>query len=182
MSDVKEPTELELLKARAETMGISFHSNIGARALKKKIADALEDVVEAPKPVLVAAPTAETIPARNARLRKEANRLVRVNITCMNPNKKNWPGEFISVSNTAIGVIKKFIPFNAEDGYHVPVVILNILQDRKYQTVVVVTQNGKKIKRSKLVKEFAIEILPALTIDELKDLAVRQAANRSLEE
>jgi hypothetical protein len=34
---------------------------------------------------------------------------------------------------------------------------------------------GNKVRKSKLVNEFNIEVLPALTKEELKDLAQRQA-------
>jgi hypothetical protein len=95
----------------------------------------------------------------------------------MNPAKKNHPGEIISVSNSAIGCIKKMIPFTAENGWYIPQVLLGVLQDRKYQTFYTVVVNGQKVKRSKLVKEFAIEILPDLTEQELQDLAAQQALN-----
>ena len=164
----EEKTELELLKERADMMGITYHPSIGVEKLKEKLAAKLGE------------PTVkETRAQKCARLRKEANKLVRIRVTCMNPAKKNWPGEIISVSNSAIGWIKKYIPFDAEDGYHVPQVILKALQERMYQSFYVVNVGGKKVKRGKLVKEFAIDVLPDLTVDELRDLAARQAASNS---
>lgn len=170
--EIKEVTELDLLKEKADTMGISYHPSIGVEKLKEKIAAKTESIT--PKKN-----EKETIAQRNARLRKEANKLVRVRITCMNPMKKNWPGEIYSVANKAIGSIKKFIPFNAEEGFHVPQVILGILKEKMYQSFYVVNVKGRKVKRSKLVKEFAIEELPDLTIEELQELATKQAMAQS---
>jgi len=171
--------ELNLLKERADRMGISYHPSIGVTSLKGKIAEHMGEEEE--KAVIVKpGKRKETIPERNQRLRKEANVLVRIRLTNMNPAKKAWPGEIVSVSNSAIGCIKKFIPFNA-DAYHIPQVLLSVLQEKMFQTFYTVTVAGQKVKRSKLTKEFAIEILPFLTQDEMKELARKQAMNKPLE-
>ncbi len=170
MESNTEATELDLLKERADMMGITYHPSIGVDKLKSKLAGDVDS------PRLT---KRESIPQRNARLRREANKQVRIRVTCMNPAKKNWQGETFSMSNSAIGWIKKYVLFEAEDGYHIPHVLLGIIQNKKYQAFDTVVVNGKKIKRPKLVKEFAIEILPDLTIPELQDLATRQALNNS---
>ncbi len=170
--------ELDLLKERAKRMGINFHPSIGIDTLKEKME---EHTGEKKAKVVVAEPEKETIPQRNARMRKEANRLVRIRLTCMNPARKNWPGEIISVSNSAIGSIKKFIPFNADAGWYIPKVLLHVLQERVFQSFYTVSVEGQKVKRTKLVKEFAIEMLPDLTVKELKDLAIKQALNATAE-
>lgn len=166
--------ELELLKQRARLMGIKFHPTIGLDKLKEKLEG--ETTEE-----LATGPIKESKAKRNARLRKEANKLVRIRLTNMDPSRKNWPGEIISISNSAIGVIKKMIPYNAEEGYHVPQVLLDILREKKFQQFYTVTIDGKKIKRTRQAKSFAIEILPDLTIDELKELAAKQALNHTVD-
>ena len=114
---------------------------------------------------------------RAARLRNEALKLVRVNVMCMNPSKKEWDGEIISVSNRFIGTVKKFVKFNTEDGYHIPQAILNVLEARQFQTFVTKTNDkGMKYREGKLVPEFNIQKLPALTQEELDELARKQAA------
>lgn len=184
------PDELTLLKERATLMGITFHPAIGAVSLAAKIAAALnvpppvkDDVT--PPVVVAAAPLVadgETEAARNQRLRKEAVRLVRVNITCMNPNKKDWPGEFKSVGNSVVGMVKKYIPFNTSEGYHVPSIILEHLKECQCQIFYpVVLPNGQKVQKGKLIKEFAIDILPNLTPVEITELARMQAINNSIE-
>jgi hypothetical protein len=171
-----EKTELELLKERADIMAIDYHPSIGVKSLKAKMEEHGAMVLPAKLKS-----GGETIPMRNARLRKAAQKLVRVRITNMDPDKRNHPGEIISVSNSAIGVIKKFIPFkDADDGWHIPIVLLDVLRERKFQTFFTTKVNGKKVKRSRLAREFAIEILPELTITELSDLAKIQAIEGTL--
>jgi hypothetical protein len=174
---VEVPDELTLLKERAATMGIKFHPSIGLDTLKEKVNSKL--VVEEPKPVKVT--LGETLQQRNTRCRQEANRLIRVRLTCMDPNKKNWPGEIITISNSIVGTIKKFVPFNAEDGYHIPHMIYEHLKSRRYQEFKKIKVNGRTVMKSFLSKTFAIDVLDPLTKQELKDLADRQALNHSID-
>lgn len=118
----------------------------------------------------------ETPAQRRRRIRNNANELVRINVTCMNPAKKEWAGEIFTVGNNAVGTIKKFVPFNTEDGWHVPRMILQVMQARQCQIFYTEKQkNGIKVRKGKLIKEFGIEILPPLTEEELEELARRQA-------
>jgi hypothetical protein len=112
--------------------------------------------------------------ARRMLVHKKANKLVRIRITCMNPNKSKLPGEIFSVGNSAIGFIKKYVPFNAANGWHVPQIILTQIQNRKFTTFYEVEIGGKKQKRSRQIPEFAVDIMQPLTGQELKELAQRQ--------
>lgn len=184
-SDLPSIDELTVLKQRANQMGIRFSPNIGIEALRTKIGEALngspkeeeEAPEEAPKEVK------ETKGQFRARKRKEANKLVRIRLTCLNPVKKEWPGEVFTFVNSVVGTIRKFIPFEgADDGYHVPVVIYNMLKARKCQVFVTVKDSrGGKVRQGKQINEFAIEVLPPLTKEELEDLAVRQAASYAID-
>ncbi|CAM0075733.1 hypothetical protein VPHK482G1_0020 [Vibrio phage K482 g1] len=109
-------------------------------------------------------------------LHKEANKLVRVKITCMNPAKKEWKGEVFSVTNAIFGTIKKFVPYNvaAADAYHVPQALLTMMQDKEYQAFSTVRVKGVDTKKPRQVKEFAIEVLPPLTKQELEAIAKKQ--------
>lgn len=109
-------------------------------------------------------------------LQKEANKLVRVKITCMNPAKKEWKGEIFSVTNAIFGTIKKFVPYNvaAADAYHVPQVLLEVLEQKEYQAFSTVRVKGVDTKKPRQVKEFAIEILPPLTQKEIEAIAKKQ--------
>lgn len=165
--------ELSALKARADQMGISYHPSIGLEKLREKINAQLSGESE---PAAEAPVGEETLGQRRARIRAEAIKKVRVRITCMNPIKKEWEGEIFTVSNAVVGTVKEYVPFNADDGWHVTQMVLNQIQQRKCQVFhTVKNDRGFKQREGKLIKEFAVEILPPLTEQELRELGQRQA-------
>jgi len=168
------PDELTLLKERADLMGIKYSPNIGVEKLKERIAEKVEgkkEEVEVSK--AVSDKVSKEAKAKMAR-KEEALKLVRVRITNMNPLKGVLKGEIISAGNSEFGFVKKFIPFNAENGWHIPQIILNVLKDKKFMTHYEVKVGNKRIKRHKLIPEYSIEILPPLTPKELEELKQRQ--------
>ena len=175
--------ELTVLKARADKLGISYHPSIKLEKLRAKVKEFLADdgEVDAEDEAPVASTKEkETANQLRVRKRKEANALVRVRVACMNPNKKEWDGEIITTGNSTVGTIKKYVPFNAEDGYHVPRMIYEQLLQRQCQVFYTHKDSkGNKSRKGKLIKEFSIELLPPLTAGELKDLAQRQAMAKS---
>lgn len=189
-----KPDELSMLKARASLMGIAFSNNIGLDALKQKIADKVngetttqaepeedEEPVDERSPVELAKPA----PTLRQRLLQDNMRLIRVRITCLDPKKKDLPGEIITVANRYIGTVRKFVPFGevTEGGYHIPYVIFKMLKKRKFLNIRVRPnpKGGQDIVESKYVPEFAIEELPQLTGIELERLARAQIAAGSVE-
>lgn len=190
------PSELDTLKQRADMMGIKYNRNIGVDKLKDKIdrhlsGDTSDDVSEEVTGIKSKAfkPDGKTMLTREQflretenRKRKSINNLVRIRVTCMNPNKTDWEGEIISVGSAKYGTFKKYVPFNADEGYHVPKIIYEAMKERKYTAFTTVRgPRGEKIRKGKLVPEFAIEVLPPLTKEELKDLAQRQAMAGSVD-
>jgi hypothetical protein len=94
----------------------------------------------------------------------------------MNPAKKEWDGEIISVGSAKIGTFKKFVKFNTEEGWHIPNIIYEYIKERKCSIFFTEKNHiGQKVRKAKLVNEFNLEVLPPLTKDELKSLAQRQA-------
>ena len=176
--DAVEPVqdELEVLKARADRLGISYHPSIKVEKLREKLEKELSG--EAPEK---AAPTKvvkeeETEAQLNSRKRLEATELIRIRVTCMNPQKKDWDGEIFTTGNAVVGTIKKYVPFNADEGWHVPRMIYQQMLERQCQVFYTVTnRNGVKTRAGKLIREFNIEVLPPLTVEELKEIAQRQA-------
>lgn len=172
--------ELSALKARADMLGLTYHPSIGLEKLREKVNAALAPPAEETKEPQVAA--VETENQRNQRFKREASKLVRIRVACMNPAKKEWEGEIFSAGNSVVGSFTKFVPFNAEDGWHVPNMILQMIQDRQCQIFYTVTDTrGNKVRKGKLIKEFSVELLPPLTTEELHDLAQRQAMSNSIE-
>ncbi len=190
----------KLLMQRAELMGLKVSPNIGLETLRAKVHAAMEaenvkaaesivDESENAPPAIAAEQQAaskavikkeETTREKRARLVKEAMKLVRLRITCLNPSKKDLPGEIFSVSNRWIGEVKKFIPFGdqTQNGYHVPYVLYLHLKERKFTHIQTKARPGRGediIVKTSDVPEFAIEVLDQLTQRELKALAQRQA-------
>lgn len=196
--------EMTTLKERAKQLGITHHPSIGLEKLREKVTAAIEGKQEAevvedeetPKDDSVKANLPDTVKAtelpsgevvyapketemqKRIRVRKEATRLIRVKITCMNPNKVNWPGEIISVGNNIVGDQKKFIPFNTgEEGYHIPKIIYDFLVQRECPIYRQGAKgpNGVQKRELVMIREFSIEVLPDLDETALKELAQRQA-------
>lgn len=186
--------ELTVLKQRAKLMGIQHSPNIGLEALRKKVNDAQEGVVEeeAPEqkpqvnPLNTAAEQAAVVNptlSMAQQLRLEQTRLVRVRIQNLDPKKKELPGEIITVANEYIGTVRKYVPFGeaTDEGYHIPYCIYNFLKDRKFLNITVTKgkDNRPNIKQA-WVREFSIELLDPLTKEELANLAAAQLAAGSL--
>jgi len=171
-------SELDLLKERAKLLNISFHPSIGLDTLKAKINERLADTSNKEKSEILheQKPVTESLAAQKMRKRKEASKLVRIRVTNMDSAKAKHPGEIITASNSVIGTFKKFVPFGVDEGFHVPQVIVNVMQERMFtQHYSVKGPDGQNINKHRRVKEFNIEILDPLTPKELKDLAQRQA-------
>lgn len=118
----------------------------------------------------------ETKAEAKYRLRREASRLVRINVINMNPLKSELEGEIITVGNSVIGTVSKYVHFNTTDGWHVPWIIYRTMKDRQCQIFVSkkVAPGKPATRHAKLIREFAIEVLDPLTPSELAELKQRQ--------
>lgn len=187
-----DTSELDTLKMEAIELGMRFHPSIGVDALKTKITAFVKATTKAatkaqPKPVKLPVPVPlshEDYKRMSLKERKrKAGNLVRVNVANMNPNKKDWEGEILSVGSAKLGTYKKYVLFNTDDGWHVPHIIYEAMKDRKCSVFTTVKDHlGNKIRKSRLINEFNIEVLPPLTKAELKELAQRQAMAGTLVE
>lgn len=168
-----EKLELETLKERADLMNITYHPSIGLEKLREKV-----------NSILASAPNGTTTPILDKRaLRKKASRLVRVVITCMDTNKKDWLGDYFMAGNSTIGMIKKYVPFDKE--FHVPEILLNVIRSKKHPKAF---KTGKKdgfgdaVIKWKDVPTYGIRELPPLTEEELSNLAESQRARQAIDE
>ena len=209
-NDLQMPTELDLLKQRATLMGITFSNNIGEDTLRQRIADKQaeldaaesssdeedeeqeeEQVIQTASAALASdgeqavAKTTERPLTLRERIIKEQMRLVRVRITCLDPKKKDLPGEILTVANEYLGTVRKFIPFGelTDDGYHIPYCLYKMLDARKFLNIRTFKdrRTGTVRVESGYVKEFALEVLDPLTPAELAKLATAQKAAGSVE-
>jgi hypothetical protein len=115
--------------------------------------------------------------------KQAAMRLVRVVVTPNDPLMASYPGLIFTVGVSGINngkMIKKYVPFNNEEGWHVPNIILQQIEHaemQKFKTIT--TPNGEKVLEPYITKKFNVRILNPLTPEEMDKLAASQAANPS---
>ena len=119
---------------------------------------------------------AESVSAKlNAEERlREANKLIRCIVTCNNKNKSEYQGEIFSVQNAKIKEIKKFVPFG--EITHIPQIVLNMIQEKKYQMFKTKRENGIPKTTPHLIAEYNVQILPPITKEELEAIKQKQLA------
>lgn len=187
-NEVNAADEMQALKERARILGITFGNNISLEGLRKRVNDKINGLPDEPeeKPAVAAVQSAEpvvrekTAAEKEAELRdalvKESLALIRCKIYNLNPDKRDLKGEIITVANRYIGKVSKFIPFGeeTENGYHIPKVLFDDLSARQYQDIRTREENGKTIITRRMAPEFNLVVLPALTAEELAELALKQ--------
>jgi hypothetical protein len=182
--------EIVILKQRARLMGVTFSNNIGLEALRAKVKAAQEapekSVVDSPPVSELVDPSLPNVgtSGKKLTLREQLNleclKLIRVRITNLDPKKKDLPGEIFTVGNEVIGTVTKYIPYGevTDEGYHLPMIIYNNLKERKFLDIRT-TKDRKTDKirvEQRWAQEFAFEVLPQLTPEELERLRLAQAA------
>lgn len=149
--------------------------------------------MQAPDPIPVVPASMQapvpTAPVRKLSLRelmqREHMKLIRVRIANLDPKKKDLPGEIFTVANEFIGTIRKYIPYGevTDEGWHITKILYEQLRDRKFLNISTTKdrRSGHIQTKQVWVKEFALEVLPDLTQEELNHLAIAQAAAGSLD-
>lgn len=186
--ETAEQEERRVLMTRARMMGLSISNNIGLETLRKKIQDKMDGVVDsnenpAPPPLEDPIVLKEKKVSARQHIKNEAMKLIRVQITNLDPKKKDLQGEIFTVGNSVIGTVRKFVPYGevTENGYHIPNIIYNMLKRKKFLNIR--TRRGPKgeqIVEQNWAQEFSITVLPPLTEKELKELATAQLAAGSI--
>ena len=172
-------SELDALKDRADTMGLKYRKDITVDNLRSKVADVLADKEPANDGTNLTKSDVEGLTENEQRvvLKQEAAALTRVRVTCMDPNKREYDGDFFCAGNRVIGTYKVYVPFDVE--WHVPSVLLKMIRRKQCQVFVSKRdERGRQIREGKSIKAFAVEVLPALTEQEMKELAQRQAMSK----
>jgi len=178
----QEVDELSLLKQRANLMGIKYSNNISIEKLRERISGRLAEEEQEEKTVTsTTKPVEGKVLTLRQKLIKDNMRLIRLRITNLDPKKKDLPGEIITVANEYLGTVRKFVPFGetTENGYHVPYCIYTLLRARKFLNIRTFKdrQNPGQIKiEQSWSAEFALDVLPPLTQEELDKLATAQSA------
>ena len=178
----KSELDLVTLKNTADGLGITYSPNIKAKSLADKIKIHHEQCVVSNVPVVVRIkPVPMTDQENRMQIIKEATKLVKVVITCMNPLKKAHTGEVFCASNKVVPPIKKYVPYNNEEGWLVPKIILNMIEERTCQLFKTVKRGDKEIRVGYNIPEFSIKYLPNLTEEGLSELKEQQAMANNLD-
>lgn len=194
-----EAAALLEMKNRAKTLGVKFHPSIKADSLSVKIRDHIDKQARSSKIISDEQVTDNAVNASQTnkiveekinelddndadqaelkaklRARQEATKMVRIIISSMDPSRSEHKGELISVGNSVIGNITKFIPYETE--WHVENIVYLALKEKKYrQTVRKKEGQGRITQSSRLVQALSIQLLAPLTEAELKELKRQQA-------
>ena len=179
---INSMTDDEIRQELADN-GVTLHHKTGT----KKLASTLADVrTKEHKEDTNSGSTEASRAAKEKHLaamltpEKLAMKLVRVVVTPNDPLMVNYPGLIFTVGVSGINngeMIKKFVPFNNEEGWHVPTIILRQIEHAEMQKFKTVTRpDGEKVLEPYLTKKFNVRELPPLTREELEKLAARQGA------
>lgn len=169
----QQPDELTTLKAKADLMGIQYSPNIGLDTLRERVNKRLQDTKQNQQQSVNAAHVVVDT-------RMESMKLVKVIVTSMDQTKKDYPGEVFTVSNAVIPTIKRFVPFGIET--HVEKILLDVIKDKQCLQLVEDSQAKiKGMKKKKIIRAYAVQELPQLTVEELEELRKAQLARQSIE-
>lgn len=166
---VDQEVAIATLKKRADTLGISYKSNVSVAHLQKLIDEKLNPESESAESKADKPKVKTTEDYVN-----EAMKLRRVIITPMESHKAaNMESDVFCAGNGVVGTVKRIIRFN--EPWHVEEILLNTIREKRYQLFISKKdKNGAPVVQNKLVPAYSISVLPDLTDEELKELADMQ--------
>ena len=172
------------LKAEAEALGIKVPGNISKVKLEAKIEAVKElnetvETVDEPQVEVAVVEKPKKILTPKAQAKKIGGKLMRVRITCHDPQFKKHNG-LIRAAGSTLYFVKRFVPFNRIT--HVEKVIYDFMKQAEYQWFEekINRSTGRKYKVPRTSPAFVIEDLPSLTKKELDELARDQQARGAI--
>jgi hypothetical protein len=113
----------------------------------------------------------------------DAMKLIRVIVRPNDPLKLESGGEIFTYGSNVINngkAVKKYVPFNNEEGWHIPNIIYQNIIATECQIFKKVTRNGQDTMEAVKIKAYNVEVLPALTQAEIDKIAIKQKATSSV--
>ena len=170
--------------------GIKMHHKTGTEKLKATLASVHDGTYEAPV-AEVASPTPPAtavdrtlhgtpvdIPDSELSPTDRAMQLVRIVVSPNDTLMSTYPGMIFTVGSSKVNngrMVKKYVPFNNDEGWHVPKIIFDQIEAAEMQKFrSVKLPNGEKSLAPYITKKFNVQVLPALTMKELNDLSIAQ--------
>ena len=176
----------EELKAELEHRNIVVHHKTGKAKLVELLTEAISTTNKPEKEEIHMEEKTEVTPkkvaTKKAKLTPEQNamRLIRIIVSPNDSTLSTYPGLIFSAGNRHLNggrVIKKFVPFNNDEGWMVPNILYKQIEAammQKYKSVKL--PNGDSILEPYTAKKYNITVLEPLTAAEVKALAVAQQA------
>jgi hypothetical protein len=195
--NIQDMTSKQISDKLAEN-GIKMHFNSKREKLEEALnnlpiteGDNMEAVTEAtqeiPTAVLITADQLDDFKFNGVELEglREDNtmKLIRVIVRPNDPLKLESTGEIFSFGNSVANggkVVKKYVPFNNEEGWHVPNIIFENIKAAECQIFKKVVRNGQETMEPQKIKAYNVEVLDDLTQEEVDKIAVRQKATSSV--
>ena len=113
----------------------------------------------------------------------DAMKLVRVIVRPNDPLKLDSTGDVFTVGSDQVNhgrAIKKYVPYNNEEGWHVPNILLENIRAAECQIFKKVKRGNEHVMESQKIKAYNVEVLPSLTQEELTKLGQRQKATGTI--
>ena len=177
-----ENMDIEDVKAELTGRGIKMHHKTNSIKLRKTLQDNVDKndtkvpVAVLPSPVRPAKVKKKPVMT----LKEKALHLKRIIVTPNDPELSGHSGLVFTVLSSAINngkAIKKYVPFNNEEGWHVPNIIYNQIVNAEMQKFKSIkAANGDTILQPYQSKKYNVQILPDLTQKEVDKLAASQTA------
>ncbi len=167
------PTPRDLLKEKADLLGITYSRNISDEKLKALIDEKLNPTVNEEVDNKVKTHDEQVSDAIST-MRTEAMKLKRCIVTCMDPAMKEWETTpYLSVSNSILALPKIVVPLGVE--WHIPQIYYDMLKNQKcFISVKGKDVKGRTITTRKEINKYSIQDLPDLTEKELAELKQAQ--------
>ena len=188
------------IKQELEDNGVKLHHLTGLPKLAETLLAVRENTYEAPvatdKPkakteteVKHTGPTKEAteamLKATTLTKTQKAMALRRVIVTPNDPLMANRHGHIFTVGSSKVNngkMIKKFVPFGNEDGWHIPQIIYDQIKAAEMRKSKPHTDaKGNSTMIQYIAKKYNIQDLPHLTQDEMDQLAASQQAKSGMQ-
>lgn len=182
--DISKLTDKEIHE-ELKNRGVELHHKTGSQKLQETLTAVIAGTYQKDSPGQEPPKNKVTYISEKEhekRLTKEqrALRLVRIVVTPNDNLMSTYPGLIFTVGSSAVNngrMIKKYVPFNNDDGWHVPQIICDQIQNAQMQKFRSVKMpNGEKQLQAYIAKKFNVQILAPLTKQEMIALAAAQAS------
>ncbi len=191
--------DIEFIKLELQDYGVVPHHKTGIDKLKEILTEVRAGTygkVEKETTVPNIDPEVPTEPTEKAKAAAAAHRdhadisklskqdralrLRRIVVVPNDPNLSEYHGLIFTVGSSSVNkgrMVKKYVPFNNEDGWHVANMIVENIQNAEMQKFRKEKMpNGEQVMRPYITKKFNVTILPDLTKQEMEQLAAAQKA------